>query len=214
MSMIESKTGYVNDPILLMAKGKAYSDPTGSGNKKDRKWLLLPVVILVVTLIAASILLPKLSDHTMAFDKEQLNDYFVSEGMIIYDSRSDEDRSYYSDPYAGYLWADAYATWYMGSEPLAPNADGGYGYSGEDAVWCGFYDEEEQAIEAVEGLSADGSTLASIGLSGSKTIGIGADPDRRIYRYKNMIAYYIGGKQEIYDVLEKLCGKPIADGGK
>lgn len=196
----------------MSAKAIAWKDPTGSGKKWDRKWLLLPVAVLVILFIAAAVLLPKPNDRTMDYTKEELNEYFLSQGMIIYDSHSDEDRSYYSDPYAGYLWADAYATWYIGSEPLAPNADGSYSYSGEDTVWCGFYDEEEQATEAAEGLSADGGTLASVGLSGPKTIGIGTDPNRRIYRYKNMIAYYAGGKQEIYDVLENLCGEPIADG--
>ena len=133
--------------------------------------------------------------------------------MIIYDSYTDEDRKYSrSDPYGGYLWADGFGVWYMGSEPIVMNNDRGYSYSGEETVWCGFYDEEEQATEAAEGLSDDGGTLASVGLSGPKTIGIGADPNRRIYRYKNMIAYYAGGKQEIYDVLENLCGEPIADG--
>ena len=207
------KSNESQDPLVMSAKAIAWKDPTGSGKKWDRKWLLLPVVVLVILFIAAAVLLPKPNDRTMDYTKEELNEYFLSQGMIIYDSYTDEDRKYSrSDPYGGYLWADGFGVWYMGSEPIVMNNDRGYSYSGEETVWCGFYDEEEQATEAAEGLSDDGGTLASVGLSGPKTIGIGADPNRRIYRYKNMIAYYAGGKQEIYDVLENLCGEPIADG--
>lgn len=207
------KSNESQDPLVMSAKAIAWKDPTGSGKKWDRKWLLLPVAVLVILFIAAAVLLPKPNDRTMDYTKEELNEYFLSQGMIIYDSYTDEDRKYSrSDPYGGYLWADGFGVWYMGSEPIVMNNDRGYSYSGEETVWCGFYDEEEQATEAAEGLSDDGGTLASVGLSGPKTIGIGADPNRRIYRYKNIIAYYAGGKQEIYDVLENLCGEPIADG--
>lgn len=215
MRMINDKAEYGYRPILLMAKGKPVGTPTGSGNKKNWKWFLLPVVGLAILFIAAAVLLPKPSDHAMDCTKEELDEYFFSQGMIIYDSYTDEEISYRrADPYGGYLWADTYGVWYMGSKSLAPNANGGYSYGGEDTVWCGFYNEEEQAIKAVEGLSVDGSTLASVGLSGSKTIGIGRESNRRVYRYKNVVVYYEGGEQEIYDVLENLCGEPIADGSK
>lgn len=33
---------------------------------------------------------------------------------------------------------------------------------------------------------------------------------RRIYLYQNAVVYYSGGDEEIYSLLENLCGKPIA----
>ena len=81
MSLIDIKTGYVNDPILLLVKGKAVRDPTGSGNKKASKWLFLPIAVMIVGVIVASFFLHKPAE--VSYDK-QMERYFRSEGLNIY----------------------------------------------------------------------------------------------------------------------------------
>ena len=62
--------------------------------------------------------------------------------------------------------------------------------------------------EIAAGFSDDGSRLE---LSNG-SVAIGENSDRRVYRGKNVLVYYEGGEPEIYEVLEKLFGEPIADG--
>ena len=73
------KSNESQDPLVMSAKAIAWKDPTGSGKKWDRKWLLLPVAVLVILFIAAAVLLPKPNDRTMDYTKEELNEYFLSE---------------------------------------------------------------------------------------------------------------------------------------
>lgn len=200
MSLIDIKTGYVNDPILLLVKGKAVRDPTGSGNKKDRKWLLLPVGIIVIGLIAAAIFLPKPPD-TDGY-REQLEEDFIREGMTIY--RTVEDQLA-SDPYADWLQADGVQWWFIGSTPEHP---GGDSYNRGDAVWSGFYTDSEWLEEIALGFSPDASRLDC----SNGSVSISESSDRRIYKGENVLLYYEGGDPEVYAVLEKLFGKPIADG--
>ena len=63
------------DPLILSAKAIAWRDPTGSGNKKDRKWLLVPLGVMAVGLIAAAIFLPKPPD-TGGY-RDQLHEDFI-----------------------------------------------------------------------------------------------------------------------------------------
>ena len=188
------------DPLILSAKAIAWRDPTGSGNKKDRKWLLLPVAVLAVGLIAAAMFLPRPADTSQYC--EQLEEAFVQDGMSIYNKVEIYTGA---DPYAGYTHADDTWLWFIGS---APEYDGGDSYSRNDAVWSGFYGDPEVLDEIAAGFSDDGSRLE---LSNG-SVAIGENSDRRVYRGKNVLVYYEGGESEIYEVLEKLFGEPIADG--
>ena len=200
MSFIELKTGAVNDPILLLVKGKAVRDPTGSGKKMDWKWLFVPVGVMIAGLIAAAIFLPKPSD-TDGY-RDQLEEDFIREGMTIYQT---VENRLAADPYAGWLQADGELLWFIGSAPEHP---GGDSYNRGDAVWSGFYTDSEWLKEITLGFSPDASRLDC----SSGSISISENSDRRIYMGENTLLYYEGGDPEVYAVLEKLFGEPIADG--
>lgn len=200
MSLIDIKTGYVNDPILLLVKGKAVRDPTGSGNNKDWKWLFLPIAVMIVGVIVASFFLHKPAE--VSYDK-QLERYFRSEGLNIY------HKEIGVDPYGGHTWADESYWWYIGTDWERPDS-----YNIDDAVWGGIYTNEEIFKMISSGFSEDGSILSVETASGIRRISIDPSPDIRIYCGDQVILYYRGGNQEIYRVLEKRFGEPIADGRK
>ena len=188
------------DPLILSAKAIAWRDPTGSGNKKDRKWLLVPLGVMAVGLIAAAIFLPKPPD-TGGY-RDQLHEDFIREGMTVY--RTMEDKMG-SDPYAGYLQANSEQWWFIGS---APEYAGGDSLNRTDAVWSGFYADTEWLEEITSGFSDDASRLEW----SNGSVSIGENPDRRIYRGENVLLYYEGSDPEVGAVLEKLFGEPVADG--
>ena len=188
------------DPLILSAKAIAWRDPTGSGNKKDRKWLLVPLGVMAVGLIAAAIFLPKPPD-TGGY-RDQLHEDFIREGMTVY--RTMEDKMG-SDPYAGCLQANSEQWWFIGS---APEYAGGDSFNRTDAVWSGFYADTELLEEIISGFSDDASRLEW----SNGSISIGENPDRRIYRGENVLLYYEGSDPEVGAVLEKLFGEPVADG--
>ncbi len=188
------------DPLILSAKAIAWRDPTGSGNKKDRKWLLVPLGVMAVGLIAAAIFLPKPPD-TGGY-RDQLHEDFIREGMTVY--RTMEDKMG-SDPYAGYLQANSEQWWFIGS---APKYAGGDSFNRTDAVWSGFYADTEWLEEITSGFSDDASRLEW----SNGSVSIGENPDRRIYRGENVLLYYEGSDPEVGAVLEKLFGEPVADG--
>ena len=188
------------DPLILSAKAIAWRDPTGSGNKKDRKWLLVPLGVMAVGLIAAAIFLPKPPD-TGGY-RDQLHEDFIREGMTVY--RTMEDKMG-SDPYAGCLQANSEQWWFIGS---APEYAGGDSCNPTDAVWSGFYADTEWLEEITSGFSDDASRLEW----SNGSVSIGENPDRRIYRGENVLLYYEGSDPEVGAVLEKLFGEPVADG--
>ncbi len=190
---------YSRDPLMTAAKLTALKYPTGSGKRKDWKWLFAPIGVMVAGLIAAAVFLPKPAGLP-PYD-QQLERYFRSEGMNIY------HKSTGRDPYGGYTWADGCYWWYMGTSPEHSDS-----YDLDDAVWCGVYTDEESFEMVASGFSADGSKLSSKSLSGDIRIAINPSPDLRVYRGDHMILYYRGGDPEIYAVLEKQFGEPIADG--
>lgn len=200
MSLIDIKTGYVNDPILLLVKGKAVRDPTGSGNNKDWKWLFLPIAVMIVGVIVASFFLHKPAE--VSYDK-QLERYFRSEGLNIY------HKEIGVDPYGGRTWADESYWWYIGTDWERPDS-----YNIGDAVWGGIYTNKEIFKMISSGFSEDGSILSVETASGIRRISIDPSPDIRIYCGDQVILYYRGGNQEIYRVLEERFGEPIADGRK
>ena len=200
MSLIDIKTGYVNDPILLLVKGKAVRDPTGSGNKKASKWLFLPIAVMIVGVIVASFFLHKPAE--VSYDK-QMERYFRSEGLNIY------HKEIGVDPYGGRTWADESYWWYIGTDWERPDS-----YNIDDAVWCGVYTDEEMFEMISSGFSEDGSQLCVASVYGDRWISINPSPDIRVYSDDQAILYYRGGNQEIYRVLEERFGEPIADGRK
>lgn len=200
MSLIDIKTGYVNDPILLLVKGKAVRDPTGSGNNKDWKWLFLPIAVMIVGVIVASFFLHKPAE--VSYDK-QMERYFRSEGLNIY------HKEIGVDPYGGHTWADESYWWYIGTDWERPDS-----YNIDDAVWGGIYTNEEIFKMISSGFSEDGSILSVETASSIRRISIDPSPDIRIYCGDQVILYYRGGNQEIYRVLEERFGEPIADGRK
>lgn len=200
MSLIDIKTGYVNDPILLLVKGKAVRDPTGSGNKKASKWLFLPIAVMIVGVIVASFFLHKPAE--VSYDK-QMERYFRSEGLNIY------HKEIGVDPYGGHTWADESYWWYISTDWERPDS-----YNIDDAVWCGVYTDEGMFEMISSGFSEDGSQLCVASVYGDRWISINPSPDIRVYSDDQAILYYRGGNQEIYRVLEERFGEPIADGRK
>lgn len=200
MSLIDIKTGYVNDPILLLVKGKAVRDPTGSGNKKASKWLFLPIAVMIVGVIVASFFLHKPAE--VSYDK-QMERYFRSEGLNIY------HKEIGGDPYGGYTWADERYWWYIDTDWERPDS-----YNIDDAVWCGVYTNEEMFEMISSGFSEDGSQLCVASVYGDRWISINPSPDIRVYSDDQAILYYRGGNPEIYRVLKERFGEPIADGRK
>lgn len=192
------------DPLILSAKAIAWRDPTGSGNKKDRKWLLLPVGVIAAGLVAAAILLPKPPDTSKY--REQLAEDFVGKGINVYSEIKIHPSS---GPYAGYTYADDTRLWFIGSGPEYP---GGDSYDRDDAVWSGFYEDTELLGQIASGISEDTTVLTSTSGFKNVTIGIDSNPDRRIYLGEHVLICYEGGDPEVYTVLEKLFGEPIADG--
>ena len=133
--------------------------------------------------------------------RQQIEKQFSAEGAVL-SVRSEPGQrvDISSDPYGGKLGADGYDEWsFAGSA---------------QPVWCGYYEDSEDLDWIVGAISEDGSSLMIKSGDSTSVSSIGRDSDRRIYRTENILVYYDGGNPEVYALLEKLCGKPIADGSK
>lgn len=204
MNMLQNN---VSGPPLMIPVKEGLN---GDKSWWDKGWRWLWMILLAVGVIACTAYLfgPKKSAAQIA--RQELEQFFLSEGYDDLETSHDFSiimgTSHQNDPYGGCMGANVSEEWYFD----------GYSEDGESSrpVWSGFYNNALDAYRVASGISEDGTQLHA--RIGGKYVEASLDknPNCRIYYSENTILYYDGGNPEVYALLEKLCGKPIADGGK
>ena len=190
-------------PIMVPVQEGLNGDPWW---KKGWRWLWVPFLMVAVIVLTAIWLGPNKS--TAEKNRDDLEKYFVSEGYGDFETSRDFSIfmkvSNPNDPYGGNLQANVSEEWYL---PVGED-----GAVSEQPVWSGFYNSSVDVQRVVSNLSEDGRLLSRSPDGKSVDALLDENSNRRVYASNNMILYYDGGDEEIYALLEKLCGKPVAGG--
>ena len=190
-------------PLMIPVKEGLNGD---SWWKKGWRWLWVPLLMVAAIALTAFVFGPNKTPAEKYRDK--LEQFFISEGYSDFETSRDFSIfmkvSNPNDPYDGYLQANVSEEWYL---PVGDD-----GTLSEQPVWSGFYNSSVDVQRIVSYLSEDGSRLTRSADGKRVDVSLEENPNRRVYSTQYMILYYDGGNEEINTLLEKLCGKPVADG--